>query len=52
MDYFAHAPTTGGLLSRLADERPRVLACMHGSAFRGDGRALLLALQDSLGKPH
>ena len=25
------------------------LACMHGSAWQGDGRALLRALADSLG---
>ena len=35
-------------LARLAAERPQVLACMHGSAWRGDGAALLRALADSL----
>jgi flavorubredoxin len=48
MDYFAHAPQTGVTLERLAQERPTTLACMHGSAWRGDGRALLTALQRSL----
>jgi len=44
MDYFAHAPDTAAALERLAAERPTTLACMHGSAWRGDGAALLRAL--------
>jgi len=44
MDYYAHAPDTAGTLARLAEERPTTLACMHGSAWRGDGAALLRAL--------
>ena len=48
MDYFAHAPQTRGILERLALERPTTLACMHGSAWRGDGAALLRALADAL----
>ncbi len=44
MDYFAHAPDTADTLERLAAERPTTLACMHGSAWRGDGAALLRAL--------
>jgi hypothetical protein len=44
MDYYAHAPDTAQILERLARERPTTLACMHGSAFRGDGAALLRAL--------
>jgi flavorubredoxin len=44
MDYFAHAPNTAETLERIARERPVVLACMHGSAWRGDGGALLRAL--------
>jgi flavorubredoxin len=44
MDYFAHAPQTRAILERLAVERPTTLACMHGSAWRGDGSALLRAL--------
>jgi flavorubredoxin len=46
LDYFAHAPDTRAMLSRLAATRPTTLACMHGSAWRGDGSALLLALAD------
>jgi len=44
MDYYAHAPNTATLLERLAKERPETLACMHGSAWQGDGAALLMAL--------
>lgn len=48
MDYYAHAPHTADVLERLAREAPQVLACMHGSAWRGDGAALLRALAHSL----
>ena len=41
MDYYSHSPDTGRLLGRLADTDPTTLACMHGSAWRGDGAALL-----------
>lgn len=44
MDYFAHAPHTAAVLERLAGEKPQTLACMHGSAWRGDGNSLLLEL--------
>ena len=49
MDYYAHAPQTGATLERLAREQPQVLACMHGSAWRGDGAGLLRALAKTLG---
>ncbi len=48
MDYFAHGPGTGAILERLAAEMPTTLACMHGSAWRGDGAALIRALAASL----
>lgn len=48
MDYWAHAPNTRAMLERLAASEPRMLACMHGSAWRGDGASLLRALADSL----
>ncbi len=44
LDYFAHAPHTAQVLERLAQARPATLACMHGSAWQGDGAALLRAL--------
>jgi flavorubredoxin len=50
LDYFAHAPDTDAILERLANERPTTLACMHGSAWRGDGAALLRALAARLGR--
>ena len=37
MDYYAHAPHTASVLERIARLEPQVLACMHGSAWRGDG---------------
>ncbi len=48
MDYFAHAPQTVGMLERLAREAPTTLACMHGSAWRGDGAGLLRELGSRL----
>lgn len=39
-------PSTGRTLRRLAALAPRTLAIMHGSAFRGDGRAMLDALAE------
>jgi flavorubredoxin len=49
LDYHAHGPNTRAVLERLAATKPAVLACMHGSAWRGDGERLLRALADSLG---
>lgn len=49
MDYFAHAPQTRQALQRLAAQAPRTLACMHGSAWRGDGAALLRHLAEVVG---
>ncbi len=48
MDYYAHAPDTARMLERLAAERPATLACMHGSAWRGDGATLLRALAEAV----
>jgi flavorubredoxin len=48
MDYYSHSPGTPDILERLAGEQPTLLACMHGSAYRGDGAALLRALARSL----
>ncbi|HNP36235.1 MAG TPA: MBL fold metallo-hydrolase [Woeseiaceae bacterium] len=44
LDYYAHAPQTLATLERLAELNPKTLACMHGSAWRGDGAALLREL--------
>jgi flavorubredoxin len=48
MDYYAHAPDTNAMLERLANETPTTLACMHGSAWQGDGATLLRALAKSI----
>ena len=48
MDYFSHTKNARAMLERLAVTRPRTLACMHGSAWGGDGAALLRALADAL----
>ncbi len=48
MDYYAHCPNTQAILERLAGELPEVLACMHGSAYRGNGAVALRALGESL----
>ncbi|MCV0438145.1 MAG: MBL fold metallo-hydrolase [Hydrogenophaga sp.] len=52
MDYYAHAPQTKATLLRLAQQSPQTLACMHGSAWRGDGAALLQALAASVTQAH
>jgi flavorubredoxin len=48
LDYFAHTKNARVMLERLASTRPSTLACMHGSAWRGDGAKLLRALADEL----
>jgi flavorubredoxin len=48
MDYFAHSGDTRPLLEKLSATKPRTLACMHGSAWSGDGGRLLLDLADAL----
>ena len=48
MDYYAHTPNTGEMLERLAQQSPVTLACMHGSAWRGDGAGLLRELAISV----
>lgn len=48
MDYFAHSRNTGAMLEHLACSAPTTLACMHGSAWRGDGGKLLRELAHSL----
>ena len=48
MDYYAHAADTAVLIDKLANLAPARLACMHGSAWRGDGRAMLRNLGRAL----
>ncbi|HUV68073.1 MAG TPA: MBL fold metallo-hydrolase [Terracidiphilus sp.] len=44
MDYYAHATSTTAVFERLAELGPSMLACQHGSAYRGDGAALIREL--------
>ena len=44
LDYFSQTRQVRELTEKLAATSPRVLACMHGSAWQGDGAALLLQL--------
>jgi flavorubredoxin len=50
LDYFSHTKNARPMIERLAAMSPETLACMHGSAWRGDGGGLLRALADSLEK--
>jgi flavorubredoxin len=47
-DYFSHTRDLDALIDRVASLAPTTLACMHGSAWQGDGGALLRALGKSL----
>jgi flavorubredoxin len=48
MDYFSHGTNTEPLLKKIAATRPLLLACMHGSAWRGNGAELLQELSGVL----
>ena len=48
MDYFSHTKNARVMIERLAATNPATLACMHGSAWRGDGAQLLRALAGAL----
>jgi flavorubredoxin len=48
MDYYSHTRDGRAHLERLAALAPTTLACMHGSAWRGDGGGLLRALADAV----
>ena len=50
MDYFSHSKYARETLEKLAVDNPKTLACMHGSAWHGDGAGLLRALADELSK--
>ena len=49
LDYFSHTARAGALIERLASFSPTTLACMHGSAWTGNGAALLRELAAALG---
>jgi flavorubredoxin len=47
-DYYSHTKNVHSLMARLAAAKPKILACMHGSAWQGDGARMLMALAESL----
>jgi flavorubredoxin len=49
MDYYSDTKRARPVIDALAAFEPRTLACMHGSAWSGNGAALLHALGDALG---
>ncbi len=49
MAYYSHTRNARPILERLAATRPSTLAVMHGSAWHGDGAALLRELSRKLG---
>jgi flavorubredoxin len=48
MDYYAHGPNTRATIERMAALKPTTLACMHGSAWRGNGEKLLRDLANAV----
>ena len=48
-DYFSNPSGTRPLFAKLAASRPSTLACMHGSAWQGDGAGLLMELAERVG---
>lgn len=48
MDYYSATKNAPALIAKLAATNPSTLAVMHGSAWRGDGAALLTALGAAL----
>lgn len=48
MDYYSHTKNARPIFDRLAATRPTTLACMHGSAWKGDGEKLIRALAEIL----
>ncbi len=51
MDYYSHSRDTSRMIDKLAQLKPNLLACMHGSAWSGDGASLLRRLGTSLAQP-
>jgi flavorubredoxin len=44
MNYYSQAQAAADMIRKLAESRPRTLALMHGSSWKGDGKKLLDAL--------
>lgn len=49
MDYYSHSKNAKPLFEKLAAFEPETLACMHGSAWQGNGGALLRELGKAVG---
>ena len=49
LDYFSHTVHAHELAEKLAGSSPKILACMHGAAWKGDGATLLRQLGERLG---
>jgi flavorubredoxin len=43
-DYYSHTKSGAALIDKLATVEPKLLACMHGASWRGDGATLLRRL--------
>ena len=48
MDYFSHSRNAPALIEKLARLKPQLLACMHGSAWSGNGAGMLRQLGQAL----
>ena len=48
IDYYSYTKNVRSLIAPLAEANPTTLACMHGSAWQGNGSELLMALAESL----
>lgn len=48
LDYYSHTRNVSELTEKLAIHSPKVLACMHGAAWKGDGATLLRNLAKRL----
>ena len=51
MNYYSQASDAAAQLRRLAAFKPKTLALMHGSSWRGDGEKLLTSLAELLAAP-
>ncbi len=49
MDYYSGTRNAAAMFEKLVATEPRTLACMHGSAWRGDGAKMLRALASAFG---
>jgi hypothetical protein len=50
MEYFSKPRAASPVIERLAATEPRLLACMHGASYRGDGAAALRTLAGALAR--